>query len=198
MQTELTFRIILLLLLTAFIAHRGYYTRKHSRSNDDTLKKREEPSASKIAGVLGLAGLLGSAVFIIRPAWLTWASIPLSLPFRWAGVGAALGGFVLLQWAQHALGSNWSDAPRMMKSQVLVTSGPYRWIRHPIYTAFLLILSATGLITANWLIACSFIGMTGLEIASRIKYEESLMIEYYGAEYLHYMKRTGKILPKVG
>jgi len=86
----------------------------------------------------------------------------------------------------------------MMKSQALVTSGPYQWIRHPIYTAFLLILGATFVISANWLIGLSFIGMTALEIASRIGFEESLMMEFFGNEYHEYMKRTGRILPKLG
>jgi protein-S-isoprenylcysteine O-methyltransferase Ste14 len=185
-----------LVLLTAFIAHRGYYTRKHGSSDENTLKKREEGLASKTSGLLGMIGFIGTIVLVVYPTWLAWTSIPLPVSVRWAGVGIALAGFALLQWAQNTLGSNWSDTPRMMKEQRLVTSGPYQWIRHPIYTAFLLILGATFLVSANWLIGLSFLGMTSLEIASRIGFEESLMIEYFGNEYREYMNRTGRILPK--
>ena len=85
----------------------------------------------------------------------------------------------------------------MMKEQTLITSGPYRTIRHPIYTAFLLILGSTLLISANWLVGLCWIGMTMLEIVSRIRFEESLMVEYFGDEYRAYMQRTGRLLPKV-
>jgi protein-S-isoprenylcysteine O-methyltransferase Ste14 len=78
----------------------------------------------------------------------------------------------------------------------LVTSGPYRFIRHPIYTAFLLILGSTLLISANWLIGLAWISMTVLEVASRIGFEEQLMLEYFGDQYLEYSKRTGRLLPK--
>jgi protein-S-isoprenylcysteine O-methyltransferase Ste14 len=198
METETIFRIILPILLVAFILHRGYYTRKHSESADDTLKKREEGPATKLAGVLGMLGFVSMLAYVINPGWLSWAALPLPLWLRWSGVGLALAGFALLQWAQNTIGKNWSDTPRMIKEQALVTSGPYQWVRHPIYTAFLLILGATFFISANWLIGLSWLGMTALEIISRIGFEEALMLEYFGDQYREYMHHTGRILPKIG
>jgi protein-S-isoprenylcysteine O-methyltransferase Ste14 len=84
----------------------------------------------------------------------------------------------------------------MIREQSLVTSGPYRLIRHPIYMAFLLILGATLLISANWFIGLAWIGMTVLEITSRIGFEETLMLEYFGDQYRQYMKSTGRLFPK--
>lgn len=193
---ETIFRIILPAVIVAFALHRGYYVRKH-REERNTLKKREEGLASKIAGILGMIGFVAILVYAIYPAWLSWASLPLPLWMRWAGVGIALAGFALLQWAQNMLGKNWSDTPRMIKEQSLITSGPYHFIRHPIYTAFLLILGSTLLISANWLIGLAWIGMTVLEVASRIGFEEKLMLEYFGEQYHEYMERTGKLLPKI-
>ena len=106
-------------------------------------------------------------------------------------------GFALLQWAQVTLANSWSDTPRMMKEQTLITSGPYRFIRHPIYTAFLLILGSTLFISSNWLIGLCWTGMTILEIISRISFEETLMLEYFGEQYSEYMKKTGRLFPKV-
>lgn len=197
MQTmETLFRIILPVLLLAFAAHRGYYVRRHGEEKN-TVKKREEGLASKIAGILGITGFIAILIYAIQPAWLSWASLPLPLWMRWSGVGIALAGFALLQWAQNTLGKNWSDTPRMIKEQSLITSGPYHFVRHPIYTAFLLILGSTLLISANWLIGFAWIGMTVLEVASRIGFEEKLMLEYFGDQYHEYMKRTGKLLPKI-
>jgi protein-S-isoprenylcysteine O-methyltransferase Ste14 len=196
MQTEIVFRMILPVLIIAFAVHRGYYVRKHGEEKN-SLKKREEGLDSKIAGILGLVGFVAVLMYAIQPTWLSWASLPLSLWLRWLGMGIALLGFVLLQWAQNTLAKNWSDTPRMIKEQSLITSGPYQFIRHPIYTAFLLILGSTLLISANWLIGLAWIGMTVLEVASRISFEENLMLEYFGDQYRVYMKRTGRLLPRM-
>jgi protein-S-isoprenylcysteine O-methyltransferase Ste14 len=195
METETIFRMILPLLLIAFAVHRGYYVRRHG-AETNTLKKREEGLPSKIAGLLGLAGFVTVLAYALSPNWLDWASLSFPNWLRWAGLGVALAGFALLQWAQTTLGKSWSDTPRMIKEQAFITGGPYRFIRHPIYMAFLLILGSTLLISANWLIGLAWIGMTVLEIASRIGFEEALMLEYFGDQYRDYMQRTGRLLPK--
>ncbi len=197
MESTTFFRILLPLLLVGFMAHRGYYTRKYAESDADTLKKRGEGWATKVSGLLGLIGMLATLVWAIFPVLLEWAALEFPTWLRWFGLIVAGSGFVLLQWAQYALGKNWSDTPRMIKEQVLIVDGPYRWIRHPIYTAFLLILGSTLLISANWLIGAAWIGMTLLEIASRMQFEESLMLEYFGDRYQTYMKRTGRLLPRL-
>ena len=84
-----------------------------------------------------------------------------------------------------------------MKAQTLITSGPYRSIRHPIYTSFLMILGSTLFISSNWLIGLGWLGMTILEVFSRIRFEESLMTEYFGEGYREYRKRTGRLFPKI-
>jgi protein-S-isoprenylcysteine O-methyltransferase Ste14 len=190
-------RIILPLVLVLFVAHRAYYVRAHTKPEDATLKKREEGTISKVAGLLGMIGLVSVVVFTINPNWLAFANLSFPGWLRWVGVGIAICGFALLQWAQVTLGKSWSDIPRMMTDQTLITSGPYRFIRHPIYSAFILILGSTFFISANWLIGIAWIGMTVLEVFSRIGFEENLMIEYFGTQYLEYMKRTGQLLPKV-
>ena len=197
METDTIFRIILPLVILFFVAHRGYYVKNHSKPEEQTLKKREDGSASKIAGLLGLLGFITIVAYVAKPTWLGWAALPFPNWLRWFGVAIALFGFGLLQWSQSTLGKNWSDTPRMMKTQTLITSGPYHYIRHPIYTAFILILGSTLFISANWLIGLAWIGMTLFEVVSRIFFEESLMIEYFGDEYHEYMKKTGQLLPKI-
>jgi protein-S-isoprenylcysteine O-methyltransferase Ste14 len=197
MEAEMIFRGFVPILLFGFAAHRGYYVRKHSRPEDATLKKRETDVVSRAAGGLGMIGFLSIVAFIVNPGWLRFANLGFPSWLRWAGVGIAVLGFILLQWAQTTLGKSWSDTPRMMKGQHLVTSGPYRLIRHPIYTAFLLILGSLLFISSNWLIGLCWIGMTILEAGSRIKFEEALMLEYFGEEYRQYMKRTGRLLPRL-
>lgn len=197
METETIFRILLPILIVGFAAHRGYYVKNHSKPEDATLKKREEGIVSKIAGLLGMIGFISIVVYAINPKLLAFAGLSFPVWVRWTGVGIALVGSALLQWAQVTLGKSWSDTPRMMKEQTLITSGPYRIVRHPIYTAFILILGSTLFISSNWLIGLCWAGMTILETVSRIGFEEALMIEYFGDQYREYMKKTGRLLPKV-
>jgi len=197
METETIFRILLPVLIIGFAIHRGYYIKYHSKPEDATVKKREEGILSKIAGLLGMIGFVSTIVYVVNPNWLGFAQLPLPAWIRWAGLGTAVLGFGILQWSQVTLANSWSDTPRMMKEQTLITSGPYRLVRHPIYTAFILILGSTLLITSNWLIGLCWLGMTTLEVGSRIRFEESLMIEFFGDQYRDYMKKTGRLLPKI-
>lgn len=196
MEAEIPFRILLPILIVAFALHRGYYVKNHSQPEEVTLKKRHQGIGSRVSGVLGLLGFISVIAFVINPGWLAFASLAFPVWLRWAGVVLTLAGFALLQWAQVSLGKSWSDTPRMMKEQVLITSGPYQFIRHPIYTAFILILGSTLLISANWFIGLAWLGMTVLEVASRVGFEESLMLEYFGDQYRDYMQKTGRLLPR--
>lgn len=197
MQSETIFRILLPVLIFAFVAHRGYYVRYHSKSEDETMKKREEGIVSKVAGLLGMAGFVSMILYVVNPKWLAFAGLSLPLWLRWTGAGIALAGFALLQWAQSTLADSWSDTPRMMKEQSLITSGVYQYVRHPIYSAFILTLGSTLLISSNWLIGLCWLGMTVMEVISRIEFEEALMIEFFGEPYREYMNKTGRLFPKV-
>lgn len=197
METQTLFRIILPTLIVLFVIHRGYYVGRHSKPETETVKRREEDAISKFAALLSVVGFVTIAAHVANAAWMSWADLPFPAWLRWTGVGIAVIGFALLQWAQNTLGKNWSDMPRLLKGQSLITSGPYQYIRHPIYTAFLLILGSTFFISANWMIGLAWIGMSALEVASRIGYEEALMLESFGDQYREYMKKTGRLFPKV-
>jgi protein-S-isoprenylcysteine O-methyltransferase Ste14 len=184
-------------LVILFVIHRGYYVSRHSQPENETLKRREENSASKLAGLLSVIGFVAIIAHVANPEWMSWADLSFPAWLRWIGVGIALLGFALLQWSQNTLGKNWSDVPRMLKQQTLITSGPYHYVRHPIYTAFIVILGSLFLVSANWMIGFTWFGMAVLEIASRIEFEESLMIEYFGDQYREYMKTTGRLLPRI-
>ncbi|RPI28548.1 MAG: isoprenylcysteine carboxylmethyltransferase family protein [Chloroflexota bacterium] len=197
MTSELTFRIIQALIIIVFIAHRGYYTRKYPSLEEETLEKQESSLSTRAANLLSAAALLALLVYLVNPRWLAWSAWPAADWMRWLGVIVALVGFALLQWSHAALGRNWSDQPRITATQKLVDHGPYRWIRHPIYTAFILILGSTILITANWLVGGLWILVTLADIRSRIRFEETRMLNRFGDEYQAYRQRTGSLFPRL-
>lgn len=197
MNSETPFRIIQALLFVGFVAHRAYYTRKYPPRDSDTLEKQAPSLKTQVANLLSVLALLATLVYLFFPQWVAWATLPLPGWLRWFGVLLALLGLGLLQWSHYALGQNWSDQPRLLKDQEFITSGPYRWIRHPIYAAFLLILGSTLLITANWLVGGLWILSTSLDISARISFEESRMLAQFGAGYQEYCAHTGALFPRL-
>ena len=76
-------------------------------------------------------------------------------------------------------------------------TGPYQWVRHPLYTTGLTLFVALGLIEASWFVLC-VTAVTALFIQLLvIPAEERVLIEKFGEQYRAYMHRTGRLLPRV-
>jgi len=197
MISEGFFRFAQALLFIAFVLHRGYYTRKYPPAENDTVEVQARGVAGPIANLLALLALASLVLYIVNPEWMAWAALPVPDWLRMFGVLLAVAGFALLQWSHHALGRNWSDQPRITQSQSLTISGPYQWIRHPIYTSFLMVLGSPLLITANWFIGITWIIVTVIDIRSRIDFEEAKLRERFGENYESYERSTGSLLPRL-
>lgn len=197
MTNELFFRLALLVLFVAFVAHRAYYTRRLGQADEETMKRGDDSRLGKLANLLAIPGLIAVAMYVINPAWMEWASVPLPTGLRFFGIAIALLGFALLQWSQNTLGANWSDEPRIRQAHTLITDGPYEWIRHPIYMAFLLIMASPFFISANWFIGLVWFGMTAIDVSVRVRTEEAMLESEFGEQYRKYEMGTGRLLPRL-
>lgn len=195
-MNSLTFRLIFAGMLIAFVVHRGYYTRKIQHAANGVVEQPDLGRASQFASILALLALVSTLVYIFWPAGIYWSALTLPDWLRWVGIAIGLSGFILLQWAQQALGQNWSDAPQLQKSHALVTTGPYRWVRHPIYSAFVLFFTPLLLVSSSWLVGGLWLISTGLDIAARVTVEERMLTQQFGEQYRTYATRTGRILPR--
>lgn len=142
-----------------------------------------------------LALIIFLVLYVINPPWFGVLLLPFPEWLRWVGILLGLGSFILYAWAQDVLGKAWSPHLQMHQQHLLITSGPYACIRHPIYTAYLVFMTGIALITASWL----FFGLLAVSImvvALRIPREELMLIEAFGAQYAEYMRRTGGLLPR--
>ncbi len=103
------------------------------------------------------------------------------------GVGYAI-------WARVHLGKNWSPVPNVKEGHELVTSGPYRLVRHPIYTGIIVATFGTGFVIPFWFIV--FFLMTATFIW-RVRVEETLMTTQFPEQYPEYKKRTWALVPYI-
>jgi protein-S-isoprenylcysteine O-methyltransferase Ste14 len=146
---------------------------------------------------IGIAGMVGLICYLVNPSSMAWSSVSLPLWLRWSGVGIGVVAGALLLWAFHNLGKNLTDTVVTREKHTLVTTGPYRWVRHPFYVAVLLGMLGNSLMAANW-----FIFLTGALVFAlmtiRTRKEEELLLARFGDEYRDYMKRTGRFWPKIG
>lgn len=102
----------------------------------------------------------------------------------------------LFVWSHLSLGINWTANVDVAQGQQMVTTGPYRWVRHPMYSSFILMSAALLLATANLVVALPF-GVTIMAMyADRVAAEEEMMTQEFGDEYARYMSRTGRLLPR--
>jgi protein-S-isoprenylcysteine O-methyltransferase Ste14 len=113
-------------------------------------------------------------------------------------MGVALGvlSLVVYAWSRITLGKEWSSPLQIREKHHLVTTGPYARIRHPIYLALMGFLTGSALITANWFVIALLV-FSIVDLNLRIPKEEQMMIEEFGYEYIAYMQKTGRLLPKI-
>jgi protein-S-isoprenylcysteine O-methyltransferase Ste14 len=123
---------------------------------------------------------------------------------RWAAANFAVAvigvilvgaGVAFAIWARWNLGRNWSGVPRIKEGHELVTSGPYRFVRHPIYTGMTAALLGSALVGGpDWFIA--FILFLTVFIF-RIPKEEGFMMQLFPDQYPAYRARTKALIPFV-
>ena len=112
----------------------------------------------------------------------------------WAGVAITVLGFAITFWARFTLGGNWSSNVTIKVEHELVRSGPYRWVRHPIYTGMIVALAGTAVARDQWrgvvAVALMWVAFT----IKRMK-EEDFMRQTFGAQYTEYSQTAGAIFP---
>jgi protein-S-isoprenylcysteine O-methyltransferase Ste14 len=139
-------------------------------------------------------GMIMPLLYLFTP-WLHFANYSLPYWSGWLGT-AAFAGAIFMLWGSHVdLGHNWSATLSITGEHSLVTTGVYRYIRHPMYSAHLLWAIAQGLLLSNWLAGWAFLVLPIPLYIVRIPKEEQMMLERFGEEYREYMGRTGRLIP---
>jgi protein-S-isoprenylcysteine O-methyltransferase Ste14 len=141
-----------------------------------------------VAGVLRSPSLRESFAQVQR-------SLSQSSLLNWGGVVLCVLGFGLAFYARWYLGRNWGMPMSHKEQAELITSGPYAFIRHPIYTGLILAIlgSAIG-VNISWMLMLIPVGAYFILSARQ---EESVMLQLFPEQYAAYMARTGMLVPRL-
>jgi protein-S-isoprenylcysteine O-methyltransferase Ste14 len=197
MNIDGTYRVLLLAIFLFSTMTAGYH-RYQATSAGGPISRREEGRlqfwAIRLSGLL-LFGL--TLLYLTFPMLLRPFHVPLPPLARWFGFLLGLVGVLLAHYTLQALGDNLTDTVTTRPQQTLVTHGPYRWVRHPYYSAFFLLIVATSLLAANWLLAASGL-VVFILLVRRVPVEEKFLVDRFGEDYRTYRRQTGGLVPRLG
>jgi protein-S-isoprenylcysteine O-methyltransferase Ste14 len=153
--------------------------------------RRESGLAYRLLQVIGyvLLALSVEGIYPFNISIIPSSYVPISIGFILVLVGLSLA-----FWARITLGTNWSSSVTLKRGHELVQSGPYAYVRHPIYTAFLSMFVGTAVFLG------SLGGLLGIffyfvSFWVKLRKEEALMTRQFGKNYAEYRKRTRYLIP---
>jgi protein-S-isoprenylcysteine O-methyltransferase Ste14 len=196
-MNENIFRILAALILFTGMGISSYFRLKADRESGEKISRKVD--GTPMMTVIKLGGLvlwLSPLVYLLNPAWMAWSNIGLPEWVRWLGVGLGVLSTMGIYWLFSSIGSGITPTSATRKDHRLVTKGPYRWVRHPLYTFGSSMFIAFGMMADNWFIAALGI-LAFIAMAVRTPKEEANLIEKFGDEYREYMKRTGRFMPRL-
>ena len=172
--------------------------RLRSQATGEKLDRTQEGVVMMVT--LRLAGLvlwLSVMTYMVAPARMAWAAVPLPPSLRWAGVILGVVTAVAELWTLRSLGPNLTDTVVTRQAHRLITRGPYRWVRHPFYDCMVLFMTSVALMMANWFVLAVGI-VTFALLAIRSRTEEQKLLERFGEPYRAYRASTGRFIPGIG
>jgi protein-S-isoprenylcysteine O-methyltransferase Ste14 len=197
MNENTFFRIIVIALILTGAGVSIYFRRKAQQLSGDKLDRRQEGDFIMVALRIG-GGLIWLTIltYMIYPSAISWAYLPLPSWLHWLGVIGGITAVVLLIWMFRSLGMNITDTVVTRREHRLITAGPYRWIRHPLYTFGGFLFLCLSLVSSIWLIPLLAIPTSAILIR-RTSIEERALQDRFGEEYHRYAARTGRFFPRL-
>lgn len=201
MEINLFFRISFLLLwllylLSRLIPSRGLPSLDSSRKERRKALKEEGFYIIFTYIMAWYGNIIVAILYLFDPPWVSWSYLNLLTEFRLVGFFLALLLIPYTYWIGRTIAQNFSYTIEIQKGQQLIKTGPYKRLRHPIYSSAIFFLASLVLVTDSWLfLAILLLTVPGLYI--RMKREEQMMLEEFGDQYRAYMVQTGRIFPKI-
>ena len=190
-------RVWALIVLVVSLTISGSY-RARARELSGTIERRREGGLVLAARAAGGLGAFASIVLhAVLPAWMAWGTF--AGPSWVAELGVALGLLVVpgVLWVFSSIGRNVSETVLTKTRHDLVQHGPYRWIRHPLYSVGVALILAEGLMLMSWVVLLFALAASTVFRFIVVPIEEKQLEAKFGESYRHYKDRTGAMLPRI-
>jgi protein-S-isoprenylcysteine O-methyltransferase Ste14 len=182
-----------LFIVTWYLVRRPFDRR--ARRAKLTVDRREGADTIRLAvSLIGLGIIPAFYVATGQPRFASYTASPALLVL---GALAGLAALILFRLTHKALGQMWSVSLQLKQDHKLITTGIYRRLRHPMYSAFWLMALTQALLLPNYIAGLSGLAGFGFLFFLRIGAEERMMEEAFGEEYRRYRANTWRVLPFV-
>ena len=186
--------IVFLVGFIVYVTIRGVFERR-ARSKEKIVRRLDAVEKTLLFFV-GIGSLLLPVLYLFTPL-LAFADYRLPVFAPWLGTALMIAALWLFYRSHADLGSNWSVTLELHKGHQLIRRGIYRSIRHPMYLSIFLWGLSQGLLLRNWLAGWSALATFSVLYFVRTPREERMMIEFFGKDYLNYMRQTGRLFPRI-
>jgi protein-S-isoprenylcysteine O-methyltransferase Ste14 len=141
--------------------------------------------------------LVAIALFFVPPHSIPFIDRHFLSPALWTfwlGAAVTLAGLLFAIWARVTIGSNWSRSVTIKQNHELITTGPYHFVRHPIYTGLLTAFAGSAFATTEVRGILAFL-LVFLSLGYKLRLEERFMRSQFGETYIDYSRRTAALVP---
>lgn len=188
------FKIIFMILWVGNGLVRMPHKLRHKKT--EKVKSNNTKREIILVHIVAVGMVLMPMIYIFTP-WLDSFDMGLPDPVRWIGLIGFGFGLVLFWRVHRTLGRNWSPILEIRRNHRLITDGPYKYVRHPMYTQIWIWVICQWLILSNWIVGIVGVLTWTTLYVIRIAEEEKMMVEEFGQQYEDYMKRTRRIIPGI-
>jgi protein-S-isoprenylcysteine O-methyltransferase Ste14 len=186
-------KAVVLVGTMAIMAIRAPHGRRSRRVK--VVKSHKTPLETGVL-IVAWAGFFVPLIWVASPAF-SFAEYPLRADPLLAGVMCVGIGLWLFYRSHADLGTNWSITLEIRERHRLITRGVYRRIRHPMYSALALYSVGHALVIPNWVAGPANLIAFAVLLALRMRAEEKMMADEFGAEYAEYSAKTKRFVPAV-
>ena len=169
--------------------------RRHARETPVRYSARDGREFALLGASLTGLGIVPCVYLTTH--FFRFADYPFIPALSYLGIAVDLASAWLFYRTHRELGRNWSVSLDLRERHILVTTGVYATIRHPMYAGFWLMALAQALLLPNWIAGPAGLVGFGLLFFGRVGREEEMMIAAFGDEYRAYMRRTTRVVPKL-
>jgi protein-S-isoprenylcysteine O-methyltransferase Ste14 len=159
-------------------------------------EQRISQTERTMLGLLFVGMFFVPLIYALTP-WLDFANYRLPPWLGWLGVPLAALALFLFFRAHRDLKTFWSPSLEIFEQHSLITNGIYRYIRHPMYASQWVLSIAQILLLQNWIAGPITLLIFIPFYTLRVRAEEQMMLDRFGAEYRAYMQQTGAVFPKL-